>query len=94
MIRLIRLQVARIEQLFYEGGPLLNYLALDGRRILKTIVSVSWNMLMKIKQDPAKVLLASQELSPAERFRFRLKHLMGLEGGVVVLPADADHDHH
>ena len=92
MLRLIRCQVKRIESLFEEGGQLVSYLTLDGQRVVKTMVSVYWNLLMKIGREPEKVLLEHPKLSRRERFGFKLKHLLGLEGGVSVLP-DGRHPH-
>jgi len=48
MLRLLRLQVSRIEKLYEGGGHIIEYLNLDGQRMMKTIVSVYWNLLMKI----------------------------------------------
>ena len=92
MVRLMRFQVKRIEKLFEDGGHLINYLNLDGQRVMKTVISVYWNLLMKIKSEPETVLLEQAKLSRGENLRFKLKHLLGLEGGVSVIPSD-DHHH-
>ena len=92
MLRLMRFQVERIEKLFEEGGHVVNYLNLDGQRIMKTVISVYWNLLMKIKMEPEMVLLEQAKLTRGENLRFKLKHLMGFEGGVSVIPED-DHHH-
>lgn len=94
MIRMIRFQVGRIEELFASGATVVNYLNLDGQRIMRTVVSVYWNLLMKIKLTPEKFLQGTGNLSRRERFAFKLKHVLGLEGGVAVLPNASDHDHH
>ncbi|MGI9519026.1 MAG: phytoene/squalene synthase family protein, partial [Pirellulaceae bacterium] len=56
LLRLIRLNVERIEKLFEEGGQLVRYLSRDGQRILKSLISMYWTLLMKIKLHPEQVL--------------------------------------
>jgi phytoene/squalene synthetase len=94
MSRLIRLQVSRIEKLFQGGGLVVNHLNLDGQRVMRTVVSVYWNLLMKIKLEPEKFLTGQGNLTRREQLWFKLKHLMGLEGGVSVLPDPSEHEHH
>ncbi len=93
VIRLIQMQVSRIESLFREGGKIVNHLALDGQRVMRSVISVSWNQLMKIKQEPRHFLTQKPELSNWERLQFRAKHLLGLEGGAEVLPVKSDEHH-
>ena len=93
VIRLIQMQVSRIESLFREGGQLVNKLPLDGQRVMRSVISVSWNQLMKIKQEPRHFLTQKPELSNWERLQFRAKHLLGLEGGAEVLPVKSDEHH-
>ncbi|MDG2013366.1 MAG: squalene/phytoene synthase family protein [Pirellulaceae bacterium] len=93
MLALLDCMVERIERLYHEGGELLDYMALDGRRVLTTVVAVSWSLLLKIKRDPKSVLLAPAELSASDRWRFRLKHILGLEDAVEVLNAGSGHGH-
>jgi phytoene/squalene synthetase len=94
MLRLVRQQVERIESLYHDGGQVVRYLSLDGQRVIKSLVSVSWYLLMKLKQQPERALQASLELSSGEMLGFRLKHVMGLEGGVAVLPRGDEHHGH
>ncbi len=93
ILRLIRYLVGHIEKQFQAGGSIVKYLNLDGQRVMKTVISVYWNLLMKIKVEPEKVILGEGNLTRKEQFWFKLKHLMGLEGGVVVLPDPSEHHH-
>ncbi len=91
LLRLIRLMVERIENLYERGGQVVNHLSLDGQRVMKTIITVGWNLLMKIKAEPENTLQAQINLSKNELMRLKLKHMMGLEGGVRVIPGLDDH---
>ena len=94
ILQLIKFQIERIEKLFHDGGNLVNYLSLDGKRVMTSVISVTWNLLMKMKRNPKKLLLNSFSLSQKEMFGFRLKHLMGLENAPAILPLATDRDQH
>lgn len=92
LLHLIRNLAARIEDLFAEGGQVIHGLNRDGQRTLRSLISVFWNCLQEIKMDPAGILAAGQSSPTGKpRFRFRFRHLMGLEGGASVLPAPDSH---
>ena len=93
MLALIACMVERIERLYHEGGCLVDHLTLDGRRVLTTVVAVSWSLLLKIKRDPKSVLAASAEVTASERWRLRLRHILGLEDAGDVLKASTGHGH-
>ncbi len=94
MLELIRHQVSRIEKLFQEGGQIVNYLSLDGRRVVTTLISVFWHQLMKIKTNPQMILAEPLRLTSRDRFHFHLKHVLGIEGGVSVLRDEHGAHHH
>jgi phytoene/squalene synthetase len=94
MLGLMHSLVQRIEQLYRDGGVLVNYLSLDGQRAIRSLVDVSWDLLMKIKREPQTAFLDSIQLTQKEWLKYRWKHLMGLEGGVEVLSRGSGPDHH
>ena len=94
MLRLIWMQVARIEKLFQQGSRLLDFLETDGRRTLTTLLSISWHQLMKIKREPSAILGESIGLTSKEKFQFRMKHVLGLEGGSSAISANSAGDGH
>lgn len=83
--RFIRRLVSRIEPLFEEGGKLIPYLSFDGKRVMRTLISIHWTLLMKMKVDPEGVLQNAHQLTKKDLLKFRFKHLMGWEGGVPYL---------
>ncbi len=85
-IDLVRLYSARIEELFYDGGQLINYLDFDGARTIKSILGLHWKMLMNMKDDPDCALSEFGVLSKRELFGLKSRHLMGTEGNVPVVP--------
>ncbi len=93
MLRLIRLLVSRIESLYEQGGQVVRHLELDGQRTMRSLISVFWNRLAEIKMDPARILIAGRRPGDKPGFRYRFRHLMGLEGGVPVLPETGDDGH-
>ncbi len=80
MLQAVRLQVSRIEKLFAQGSSIVSHLNLDGQRTMKSLISMFWNRLMEIKSKPAQVLGVGRLAKGNPLLRFRLRHLMGLEG--------------
>lgn len=91
--RFIRLLISRIEPRFEEGGKLIKYLSFDGKRVLRSMIAVHWQMLVKMKHFPERILQDRHQLTRKEMFHLRFKHLMGLEGRVPVIEEGTD-DHH
>ena len=88
---LVRLYCARIEELFYEGGQLINFLDFDGARTVKSLLGLHWKMLMKMKLDPEVALLEEGVLSKRDLFALKSRHIMGTEGNIPVIPHDNGH---
>lgn len=91
VIRLIRLQVERIERLFYDGGRIMEFLTRDGQRVMKSVFAAFWTKLMQIKFEPQSILVAPNRLTRHDQFRLRLKHLLGTEGSLVVFSESESH---
>ena len=75
------------------GGPVVSHLELDGQRTMRSLISVFWNRLAEIKMEPAQILTAGRRSVQKPGMRYRFRHLMGLEGGVPVLPDSGDETH-
>ena len=94
MLQVVRMQVARIEKLFEQGGSIVSHLDLDGRRTMKSLISMFWKRLMDIKSDPAQMLRVGPSPKGNSFLRFRLRHLMGLEGKSPLLPGNSGNGQH
>ena len=88
---LVRLYGSRIEKLMYEGGELVKYLDFDACRTFKSLLTIHWTMLMKMRLDPDVVLNPDGILTRGELFKLKARHLMGLEGNVPIFPEVDDH---
>ena len=84
--QLVRLYCRRIEKLFREAGKLVNYLDYDGVRTIKSLLSVHWKLLQKMRSDPQSILADEPQLSFAERLSLRSRHLLGMEGNIPIFP--------
>ena len=63
---LVRLYVHRIERMYIDGGSLLSHMDYDGKRTLKSLLGMSWKMLMKMKVEPECILSEEGVLSKGE----------------------------
>jgi phytoene synthase len=93
MLQLVRLLVSRIEKLYWQGGPLIRHLDLDGQRTMKSLISLFWDRLMQIKSDPAQALRVGRSKAEGPPWRFRVLHWMGLEGKSPVLSEGPERGH-
>jgi len=91
-IRFVRTLVARTEPFFNKGGKLVEYLDFDGKRVMKSLIAVNWDLLIHIKHSPEAIMQQRHQLTHGELLGFRLKHLLGTEGKVSVIPDG--HPHH
>lgn len=82
----VRTYVTRIEKLFYDGGHLVEFLDFDGVRCLKSLTSYHWQLLMKMKIDPDCVFNSEGVLTKKELFKFKARHVLGMESRVPVIP--------
>ncbi len=91
--RFIRMLLSRIEPKFETGGKLVNFMSFDGKRVVRSLIAIHWQMFVKMKQHPEYVLQHRHQVSPKEMLKLRFKHLMGLEGQVPVIH-EGTHNHH
>ncbi len=91
---LVRLYTSRIEKLFYEGGPLIQFLEFDGRRSITSLLAIHWKMLLKMQLEPESVLDPAGVLSKREWFGLKTRHVLGTEGNIPIIPDLHDRDHH
>ncbi len=91
--RFIRSLTARIEPKFEQGGKLVNFMSFDGKRVIRSLVAIHWQMFVKMKQHPEFVLQRRHQLSAKEMLQLRFKHLMGLEGHVPVIHEGSSNHH-
>ena len=88
---LVRLYVARIEKMFYRARHLGQYLDFDGKRTLKSLLAVNWQMLLKMQVEPELVLAPEGVLTNREQFLLRSRHLMGMEKDLPIFVDEDDH---
>ena len=88
---LVAIYVERIKKLFREGSHLVNHLDFDGRRTVKSLIALNWNLLTNIQQKPQSLLKPNTILSGRNRLMLRTRHLLGIEGNVPVIPQNSDH---
>lgn len=89
---LVRLYICRIQEMFYRARNLGQYLDYDGRRSLKSLLSINWQTLLKMQVEPEWVLSPEGVLTHRERFLLRSRHLLGLEMELPIFVEQCD-DH-
>lgn len=87
----VRSLANQIELEFFEGSSLMDFLSIDGQRMVKSLFAAHWHLLNKIKQDPHVLLYDPVTLSKVELFKLRMKHILGTEGGVPILSGGGHH---
>lgn len=85
----VRFTVARIEKLFMKGGRLFPYLELDGRRSLTSLLSLHWQLLVRMKLQPECLFEETDLLKRSQIRGMKFRHLMGTEGGLPFVESDA-----
>jgi len=91
--RLIRTLISRIEPRYQDAGELVKYLSFDGKRVIRSLLAIHWQMLVKMKHFPELILQDRHQLSGKEMFQLHFKHLMGLEGRIPVFDEVSDAQH-
>ena len=86
---LVNLYAERITKLFEAGGDLVRYLDFDGRRTIKSLIALHWNLLQNMQRKPESLLRPDTILNHRDRLSLKTRHLLGIEGNVPVIPADA-----
>ena len=90
---LARLYVTRIERMLIDSRRLVQHLDFDGKRSLKSLLALVWNLLVKMKVEPECILNEEGVLSGRELLWLKSRHLMGIETGLPIIE-DAPEDHH
>lgn len=90
---LVRLYVSRIEKIFYGARHLGKYLDFDGKRTLKSLLAVNWQMLLKMQVEPELVLAPEDVLTSREQLLLKSRHLMGMEKDLPIFVDQEDHHH-
>jgi phytoene synthase len=89
---LVRLYAFRIEKLFNEASHLIQHLDYDGKRSLKSLLSVNWKLVTKMKIEPESILFEENVLTNRERLILHSKHVMGIDSNLpIVVEAEEHH---
>lgn len=88
---LVLLYCDRIEKIFHQAGNLIGYLDYDGVRTIKSLLSVHWKMLNRMRLDPESILVDKPQLTFADRVGLRSRHLLGMEGNIPIFPNQEHH---
>lgn len=91
---LVRLYASRIEKMFYESSHLANHLDFDGKRSLKALLSMNWNMLYQMKVEPERILSEDGVLTGREQLSLKSRHLLGMEKAIPIVAEEEAHAHH
>jgi phytoene/squalene synthetase len=91
---MVRLLASRVELVFFEGSALANYLGFDGLRVLKSLFSVHWRLLNRIKENPLGLWHAANRLPRPEWLALRFQHWLGTEGSGNPLVVAMKPPHH
>ena len=83
--------ISRIENLYRDGAPFVKYLGLDGERVVTSLISIGWHLLMQMKRNPNLVFATSSEISSPVKMGFQIKHLLGLESVKELIVKSAGH---
>jgi phytoene synthase len=87
----VRYYCSRIEKLFYEGGSLVHHLDYDGKRTVTSLLSVYWRMITNMRHDPDCILNPEGVLSKRDKLSLKSRHLLGMEGGIPIVPESDKH---
>lgn len=78
----VRFTVARIEKLYVKASRLFAYLELDGERSLTSLLSLHWQMLVRMKMQPECLFEETELLKRSHIRAMKFRHAMGTEGGL------------
>ncbi len=88
---LVRLYVSRIEKMYVKASHLIQYLDFDGKRTLKSLLAMNWQMLLKMQLEPECILAEEDVLTTREQLILKSRHLMGMEKNLSICVDDAGH---
>lgn len=84
LIHFVRLYASRIEKKFFRAKHLAEHLDFDGKRTLKSLLALHWQMLLKMQLTPETILCEEGVLNRHERLAFKSRHLLGLEREIPI----------
>lgn len=86
----VRFNVARLEKMFYTAGQLVPHLDFDGARSVTSLLCLHWRMLMRMQLEPESIYNPDGVLTRRDQLSLKSRHLLGLEGGIPIIP-ESDH---
>lgn len=94
LVHFVRLYASRIEKMFFCAKHLAEHLDFDGKRTLKSLLAIHWQMLLKMQLTPETILWDQGVLSRQERLALKSRHLLGLERDIpIFIDSTANHMH-
>jgi phytoene synthase len=94
LVHFVRLYASRIEKMFFCAKHLAEHLDFDGKRTLKSLLAIHWQMLLKMQLTPETILWDQGVLSRQERLALKSRHLFGLERDIpIFIDSKANHMH-
>jgi len=90
----VRFNVARLEKMFYSAGELVQHLDFDGARSVTSLLCLHWRMLMRMQLEPESLYNPDGLLTRRDQLSLKSRHLLGLEGGIPIIPEANHGDHH
>lgn len=94
LVHFVRLYASRIEKMFFCAKHLAEYLDFDGKRTLKSLLAIHWQMLLKMQLTPETILGDQGVLSRQDRLALKSRHLLGLERDIpIFIDSNAKHLH-
>ena len=94
LVHFVRLYASRIEKMFFRSKHLAEHLDFDGKRTLKSLLAIHWQMLLKMQLTPETILGSQGVLNRQERLALKSRHLLGLERNIpIFIEAKTNHAH-
>lgn len=84
--RFVRFTVSRLEKIFIKAGPLVSFLDFDGARSVTSLLCMHWRMLTRMRLDPFCIYNPDGVLSRRDLLGLKSRHVLGIEGGIPILP--------
>ena len=87
-------KVMGIEKKFFRAKHLAEHLDFDGKRTLKSLLALHWQMLLKMQLTPETILCEEGVLNRHERLAFKSRHLLGLEREIPIFISKQSNQSH
>jgi len=75
-LRVMELEIDRVDRLYREGAELFQWLEPDGRRVFGMMMTVYHRLFQRIRRRPGDVLLGRVRLGRAEKLRIAARWLL------------------